>query len=237
VWRGFASYLGHRGWECHLVDVRSVRGGIAARAAAVSEYASSLATPTILVGHDAGALIALASASERPAAGLVMLAPLAAGSRGARRLITTPRRLLGMILGGAIRPPEGSIAAAWIDLAEPARSQVHSTLASEDAASVRDVAWGRVPPLAPRVDGVPALLAAGEQDAILPLASAKALARQVGAELRVLGGAGHWPLAGAAWQTTVAVVHRWLVQRLGAPLLELYEDAMAERDADDDGGE
>src|SRR5439155_2971703 len=35
VWRGFASHLGHRGWECHLLDVRGVAGGLAARAAAV----------------------------------------------------------------------------------------------------------------------------------------------------------------------------------------------------------
>jgi pimeloyl-ACP methyl ester carboxylesterase len=37
VWRGFASHLGHRGWECHLLDVRGVAGGLAARAAAVRE--------------------------------------------------------------------------------------------------------------------------------------------------------------------------------------------------------
>ncbi|HJQ82732.1 MAG TPA: hypothetical protein VKA21_01555, partial [Candidatus Binatia bacterium] len=35
VWRGFASYLGHRGWESHLLDVRGVAGGTGARAGAV----------------------------------------------------------------------------------------------------------------------------------------------------------------------------------------------------------
>ncbi len=236
VWRGFASYLGHRGWECHLLDLRLVRGGIAARAAAVSEYVSRLSAPAILVGHDAGALVALESASRRPAAGLVMLAPLAAGSRGAQRLISTPRRLLSLIFGGGVPPPEGSAAAAWIDLADPARSQVLAGLTLEDAASVRDVAWGRVP-LARPAGGAPTLLLAGELDAVLPLGSADSFARGVGAELRVLEGAGHWPLAGAGWQSTVAIVHRWLVQRLGAALLELYEEAMAERDAEDESGE
>jgi pimeloyl-ACP methyl ester carboxylesterase len=234
AWRGFASYLGHRGWECHLLDLRPVQGGIVARAAAVGEYVGGLATPAILVGHDAGALVALAVASRQPAAGLVMLAPLAAGSRGAQRLISTPRRLLSLVLGGAVSPPEGATAAVWIDVAEPTRSQVAAGLALEDAASVRDVAWGRVSPSRP-AGGAPVLLLAGELDAVLPLGAAESLARGVGAELRVLEGTGHWPLAGAGWQKTVGIVHRWLVQRLGAALLELYEEAMVERDADDDG--
>jgi len=32
----------------------------------------------------------------------------------------------------------------------------------------------------------------------------------------------------------VTLVHRWLVQRLGEPLLETYAEAMAKREADDD---
>jgi pimeloyl-ACP methyl ester carboxylesterase len=234
VWRGFASYLGHRGWECHLLDLRPVRGGIVARAAAVGEYVGSLATPAILVGHDAGALVAHGVASRQPTAGVVMLAPLATASRGARRLVSTPRRVLSLIVGGPVSPPVGAVAAAWIDVAEPTRSQVVAGLALEDAASVRDVAWGRVLPPRPAGDA-PVLLLAGERDAVLPLGAAEALARDVGAELRVLEGIGHWPLAGSGWQTTVGIVHRWLVQRLGAALLDLYEEAMAERDADDDG--
>jgi len=47
-------------------------------------------------------------------------------------------------------------------------------------------------------------------------------------------GAGHWPHVGPTWAALVNLVHRWLIQRLGAPLLEQYADAMAERDADDD---
>lgn len=236
VWRRFAGYLGHRGWECHLLDLRPIRGGIAARAAAVGEYVGSLATPAVLLGHDAGALVALAAAGRQPAAGVVMLAPLAAGSREAQRLISSPRRLLSLVLGGAVQPPDGSTAAGWIDVGDPVRSQVLAGLALEDAASVRDVAWGRVPTARP-ADGSPVLLVAGDLDAFLPMQAAESLAGSVGAELRVLEGVGHWPLAGAGWQATVALVHRWLVQRLGVALLELYEEAMAERDAEDDGGE
>src|SRR5947207_2124740 len=89
VWRGFASYLGHRGWECHLLDVRGVVGGLTARAAAVREYAAALPAPAVFVGHDAGGLVALAAAARGTAAAVVLLAPLAPGSRSSR---PTPRR-------------------------------------------------------------------------------------------------------------------------------------------------
>src|SRR5439155_4565372 len=72
VWRGFASYLGHRGWECHLLDVRGVAGGRAARAAAVCECAAALPAPAVLVGHDAGGPVALAAAARGPAAPVVL---------------------------------------------------------------------------------------------------------------------------------------------------------------------
>jgi pimeloyl-ACP methyl ester carboxylesterase len=233
VWRGFGSYLGHRGWECHLLDVRPIHGGIAARGAAVAEYVAGLPGPAILLGHDAGALVGLDAAGRREVAGLVMLAPLAPGSRGAQRLIATPRRLISLVLGGAVAPPDGVAAAAWIDVPEPVRAQVGAGLTLEEAASVRDVAWGRVSPKRPLGDA-PTLVVAGDRDALLRVDEADALARDAGGELRVLEGAGHWPLAGAGWQAAVGVVHRWLVQRLGAALLELYEEAMAERDEDDD---
>jgi hypothetical protein len=63
------------------------------------------------------------------------------------------------------------------------------------------------------------------------------LAGTVAAEVHVLESAGHWPFAGPCWQNAVALVHRWLVQRLGEPLLELYAETMAERDAEDEDEE
>ena len=235
VWRGFAGYLGHRGWECHLVDVRPVSGGVEARAAAVAEYAAALPAPAILLGHDGGGLIALAAARRSPPAALVLLAPLAPGSRGARLLTLAPRSLLALLLDRRVPPPSGLAAAAWLDLPGPARARVQPLLAPEDAASVRELLWGRLR-LEP-APGPPALLVAGGRDRVLAPASAAPLARALGAELRVLETAGHWPLAGPGWQEASALVHRWLVQRLGEPLLELHAEAMAEREVEDDGAE
>src|SRR5882724_5936441 len=188
VWRGFASHLGHRGWECHL---RGVAGGLAARAAAVREYAAALPAPAVLLGHDAGGLVALAAATRGATAAVVLLAPLAPGSRAARRLVLAPRSLLALLAGRPVPAPVGPAAAAWADLPPALRAST----GPEDAAAVRDVVWGRVRPLA--AAGVPTLVVAGAGDPLLPPPAAEALARSLGAELRVLEGARHWILAGA----------------------------------------
>jgi hypothetical protein len=65
-------------------------------------------------------------------------------------------------------------------------------------------------------------------------AAAEEFARTTGAELQVVHGAGHSLVAGPRWQEIAALVHRWLVQRLGESLLEFHAEAMAERDAEDD---
>jgi len=227
IWRGFASFLGHRGWECHLLDVRGVPGGLGARAAAVRAYATALPAPAILVGHDAGGLVALAAAAHGATAAVVLLTPLAPGSRAARRLVLAPRTLLALLVGSPVPPPAGSAAAAWADMPAGLRA----SLGPEGAAAVREIVWGRVRPTPAR--GMPALVVAGACDPLLPPPAADALARAVGAELRMLEGADHWPLGGARWQPAVTLVHRWLVQRLGEPLLETYAEAMADREPND----
>src|SRR5207247_11367976 len=95
-----------------------------------------------------------------------------------------------------------------------------------------EVVWGRVRPVA--AAGVPTLVVAGAGDPLLSPPAADALARSLGAELRVLEGAGHWPFAGAGWQPAVSLVHRRLVQRLGAPVLERFAEAPAARAPSDD---
>jgi alpha-beta hydrolase superfamily lysophospholipase len=233
VWRGFASYLAHRGWECHLVEVRDVVGGVAARGAAVADYAAALPGPAILLGHDAGALVALAAAAGHAPSAVVLLAPVPLGGRGVRLLVLSPRSLVALLAGRRVPPPEGRSAAGWLDLPAPLAAGVRPALGSEDAESVRDVVWGRFRPALPA--GVPALVVSGEDDHTLTPRAAAMLAGTLGAEQRLLRGIGHWALAGSRWQDTVALVHRWLVQRLGEPLLELYAEALAEREGEDGG--
>src|SRR5207302_1288969 len=143
VWRGFAGYLAHRGWESHLLDVRAIDAGLG-------------------------------------------------------------------------------------ELAPPLRRTVAANFAPESARVLREVMRPRTSPRG--AGGVPALVVAGDRDPLLPPPMAAAFADALGAEHQPLAGAGHWLLAGVAWQRTVGLVHRWIVQRLGEPLLERYAEAMAERE-------
>src|SRR5262245_38938713 len=106
VWRGFASYLAHRGWEAHLLDVRNVSGGMTGRAKAVAEHAASLPSPPVLVGHDAGALAAWEAARVGAAvAAVVLVAPLLPGSPATRALLLESRGLLSLAVGRPVSPP------------------------------------------------------------------------------------------------------------------------------------
>jgi pimeloyl-ACP methyl ester carboxylesterase len=103
-------------------------------------------------------------------------------------------------------------------------------LAPEPASLVRALVRGVALPAA----GQPTLALVGDHDTLLPLAVARSFADSVAAELQVLEGAGHWPHVSPGWQQVVAIVHRWLVQRLGEPLLERYAESIEERDLDAD---
>jgi len=229
VWRGFASYLAHRGWESHLLDVRALDAGLAERAAAVAAYATELPAPPILLGHDLGSLVALAAAARAPTAALGLIAPLVPGNAPARALALRPPTFLRLLLGRPVPPPGGAAAASlYGELAPPLRRAVVAHLGAESPRVLREVVWPRTSPAG--VGGVPALVVAGDRDPLLPPPAAAAFAGALGAEHQPLEGAGHWVLAGPAWQRAVGLVHRWIVQRLGEPLLERYAEAMAERE-------
>jgi pimeloyl-ACP methyl ester carboxylesterase len=233
VWRSFASFLAHRGWEPHLLDTRALPGGIAGRATVIAEYAASLAAPPVIVGHDAGAVAALVASRGAAVAAVVLAAPLVPGSRGARALTLEPRNLFRLLAGRPVPPPHGPAAAlAWATLDDAVRGRILRGLAPEDAAIVWEIARGGVS--MERLAGVPALVVAGTRDPLLSPEGAAALAERLGADARVLPDAGHWLLAEPRWQEVVGVVHRWLVQRLGEPLLETYAEAMADRETDGD---
>jgi pimeloyl-ACP methyl ester carboxylesterase len=230
VWRGFSTYLAHRGWECRLVDLRG-RGGLEQRAAAVGAYVERLPAPPVIVGHDAGAVVAAAAAAEGRVAAVVLLAPLATGHAATRATLLSLGTLLGVALARPVAPPAQTVAGLLAGLSDAERTAVAARLGADDGAALRDLVRGRLPP---RRLPVPALVVGGADDALLSPTAAVALGRAYGAEARIVDGAGHWLLAGSRWQAAVDVIHRWIVQRLGEPLLETYAEAMADRDAEEE---
>jgi len=142
-----------------------------------------------------------------------------------------PATIVPLLVGRAVPPPTAAAAVPLCgELPPPLRSALLAALVPESPRLVRDVVRGRTAPSP--VSGVPTLLVTGDCDPLLPPPAAAALARALGAQHEALDAAGHWLLAGPAWQRGVGLVHRWLVQRLGEPLLERYAEAMAERDED-----
>ncbi len=75
---------------------------------------------------------------------------------------------------------------------------------------------------------------AGDRDPLLSAAEAMTIGATVDGEVQRLAPAGHWLPCAPGWQQHVGAVHRWLVQRLGEPVLEFYAEAMADRDDDAD---
>jgi len=229
AFRPVATYLGHRGWAGTLLDFQGVTGGLDARGAAVAGWLAGLPAAPILIGHDAGALVALATASRIRVAAVVLLAPLVPGAAGTHAFAWSRGLVWSLLTRGRVRRPE-----------EPMRSLAFGTRPlsprgmreDEDPRLLAELAR-RVPVPRP-TSAPPTLVLRGATDALVSAADAVGLARDVAGEVGEVPEGGHALLAEPAWQPCVHRVHRWLVQRLGAANLELYEEAMAERGDDPD---
>ena len=224
VWLHTATYLAHRGWAGALVDTRAVRGGIAGRAQAVAEHLRTLVAPPIVVGHDAGALVALAAAARAPVRALVLVSPLLPGTPTTHALTWSRGLVWSLLRRRAVGPPVGRLGEAFLG---EVPAGIRATVTAEDPRLLADLARRRTivrPSAMP-----PTLVLRGARDPLLSRADAADLARQLAADHDELPG-GHWLTTAPAARECVHRAHRWLVQRLGEPLLELYAEAMAERE-------
>jgi pimeloyl-ACP methyl ester carboxylesterase len=211
LWRGVAGFLAHRGWEGYLLADASADGVVA--------FAAELERAVVLIGHDGGGPVALAAAPRLRAAAVVWAAPVVPAGRAVRAAVSPWRVLAAMAFGGDVPRP-----AAWTR----GVPRVAAWAERERAAPVVDLVRGRVPLEAA---GVPTALLTGDDDALCGMADRAWLAGRLVADVIELPGPGRAPFAGPHWQRAAGLLHRWLVQRLGEDLLELYEEAMADREA------
>lgn len=227
--RGAASYLGHRGWAGAIVDQRSVAGGIAERVGALEKLVASLPTPPVVVATDGAAVVAVAAAARMPIRALVLVSPLLPGAAGAHALVWS-RRLVWSLLRRRAVPPVGGAAGAAFFADVPVAAMRDA--GPEDARIL--AALSRRSRLARRSPMPSALVLRGALDPIVASEDARAFTRAVDGELEEIPARGHRLLCGPGWQDSVQRVHRWLVRRLGEANLELYAEAMADReDADE----
>ncbi len=226
VWRRFMGYLAHHGWDCQAVNLRGRAGSgepcalgevrFADFVADLHEVIAACEAPPILLGHDLGGLVALQCAAR--ARGVVALAPLVPGSvavpalpslRGVRARLALWRRL-------PLPPPSRRRAFDYFGTRPP------QTLSADSAIVLHELA--RVEVRLANGVAVPQLIVAGTDDAVSALAAVERLARQVGAQIQRVPGAGHALPWEPGWEKRVSAIHRWLVQSLGEPLLVARED-------------
>jgi pimeloyl-ACP methyl ester carboxylesterase len=188
--------------------------------ALITDLRAGLATleaPPVIVGHDLGAVIAQHCAGASRA--LVSLAPLILPPEAdaARQVLRDSGGMLARLLGRVGRAPRGR----W-------KGSYEAGDAEESPALLRRLIE-QPPPLPPPPRDLPCLVMAGKEDPVTPAASAQALAAAIGAEIEIVPG-GHLLPNGPGWEDRVSRLHRWLIKRLGADLLALYEEAIADRD-------
>ena len=227
--RPAASFFGHRGWAGTILDLRGVPGGIPARADAVAAHVRGLSTPPVLVAEDAGAVVALAVAARVTVAALVLASPLRPGTPPAHALGWSRGLVWALLRRRPLPRPGGPVAAAFFDAVPPG---VVAAAGVEDPRVL--AALCRRTPLRRAAVMPPTLVLRGRLDPLVGSEDARALAAELDAELDELPEGRHRLLSGPAWQQAVRRTHRWLVRRLGEANLELYAEAMADRD---DGGE
>lgn len=217
VWRGVAGFLAHRGWHCVAVHLRGRAGSAAV--AHLADHASDLVAavaaldvPPVVLGHDLGGLLALGAAPQARA--VVAMSPLVPRqlANGGAEALQHAGNLFSRWRGHPLSAPRGRWRKAFGATASNQREpwSLIRQLREEDL------------PVAASAE-VPSLVVAGADDAVVALADARRMAERVGAEFLTVPG-GHALPVEKGWQERAAAIHRWVVRRLGAPLLELYEE-------------
>ena len=218
VWRRCIGFLAHRGWTSIAVNLRGHDGsppatGVEQHLSDLEQVVATLEARPVVVGHDLGGLLALHLTDVRAVVALAPLVPLPLAT-SATPALQRAGSALSRWRGQPLAPPRG----AW-------RGEYAEEHVLEPAAVVRDLTgkpW--MPPALPA--DLPALVLAGDRDRVVGSDAAAKLADAVGAEVHFCAGTGHAMLTDSGWEERVSTVHRWLIRKLGAPLLALYEEAM-----------
>lgn len=219
IWRGVAAGFAHRGWSCVLVDraPSSTQSDEPSWASRVARVAAEREVQPIVIGHDAGALVALDLAARGAVRAAVAIAPLLDGTSP---LQSASARLARRLRGdrAPIAPPDPTHG-FFAGIPDDRRVDVAGALGAERLAALREVDR-LATPVRP---AVPTLLVAPHDDRLVTPVAIEICARGIEADfLRVRGG--HWPMLETRADEWITQVHRWLIKNAGHDLLVLRGD-------------
>jgi pimeloyl-ACP methyl ester carboxylesterase len=232
VWSRLVGYLGHRGWESWAVDLPGRPGAAAIAGSRIDRRevmerctaaARAMPAPPILVGHDAGAAVALRLAAAVGAPAIVLVAPALPGLGALRLMLGGTGRALRAILGRELAPPGAPGHETLLGAIDPvARQVISNRLVPEPGRVVYDLLRG---PLVGSDLALlpPTLVIGGSRDPVTPPEAVDVAARELAATRAVVDG-GHWLPLEDSWQPTADCLHRWVVRTLGDPLLLLRNE-------------
>lgn len=192
-WAIWSRIFAARGSGVRALDLVPCSAGLAATTlddyvAQVCAWSTGIAQP-LLVGASLGGLLALLAAPRMRPAALVLVNPLPPAGIEPR---TTTREYADVVPWGSERSLAGTRRALF-DADDAACLFAFRRWRDESGRVLRAAAAG----VAASPPGCPALVIASECDDTVPVAASRALAAQLGADLRVLPGASHvGPLLG-----------------------------------------
>lgn len=220
AWRDFFVAAGH---ACVLLRLpRHSAGEFAALRrlrmldylAAALEAHGRLAEPPVVVGHSMGGLIAQMLAARRPCAAIVLVAAVPPGYLPATPwaapwfVVVAPQVLAGL----PFRPYRPALRQLTLHhLGRPEQDAVLPGFVAESGRAYREMLLGlaRVPVKAVTC---PVLVVHGDRDRLVPLWSARRLARRHGAEMQVVIGHGHWLVAPSLVPAVAGPVRDWIAR-------------------------
>jgi len=227
IWQPAALGLAHRGWRCHLLDMRSDEQGrdfeIEQWCQSAADFLLDCETPPIVVGHDAGALVALALAERSLPRAVVADAPLLVGPPQLQP------RLANMIArwrNAELPPPAPTNPMAQVG-SNAGVARLLNALTNEGARLVGSLVGRAIRPGRP---AVPTLLMASPDDPVVPEHLVAITAQGIEAEYQKRSG-GHYGMLEEPYDVWSSAVQRWLVRRAGTDLLVLRGDEDLDPDA------
>ena len=225
IWQPAALGFAHRGWRCHLLDLRGdgTADDLEQWCQTAAGFMEGLENPPVLIGHDAGALVALALAERSLPRAVVADAPLLTGPPQLQPRLAA---LVARWRNAKLPPPSATEPMVQTG-ASAGQARVLNALTPEAARLVSSLEGKAKRPGRPLV---PTALIASPEDPVVPESLAAITAQGIEAEYLKRTG-GHFGMLEEPYDLWLSLVQRWLVLRAGQDLLLLRGDEDLDPDA------